>query len=579
MRGAVEAANNAGGDETHTITFSVSPLPATFNLPNGPLSIDSNIKLIGQGQSQTFIDGRNISHTTQNQCFLVHQYKTLSVRELTVQYGYGVTTGGGAMYIDAGATVSMSNCRVVNNVAYAKGGAIYVNDYATLDVSVCDISGNQAGSAGGAVYNKGTVQIYTSTFTGNRVAYSVDVGPDGYAGGAIFLDGAGSCEIHYSTLEGNYSTQTANSVGGAIYNSSPYHTLEIDYSTFKYNSSINGGALYSKGVCDIAKSAFFENDAEVNGGAVYIDDGNELNAINCTFSANSANDYGGAIYDGASSDDAKVYLSYVTITDNHADYDEDGTGNGGGIFQQEAEINCVNTIIAGNHDESTGIFSFILPDYAGTLTSAGHNLIGVNQTGLFASLAGETAGNKTGTLNEPLDPRLDSLQNNGGLTYTHAPLIDSPAIDAGSNTDLFGTEIAEDQREVSRPINGKYNQVKSNDIGAHESSMINCDSNIVAVYEADGTTRLFTETTGDYALSELFDQYEPGTYVWKCWNGWVESAIDFDEEGYTHIVRGGYDCDRAEMIDTSYFNAIESYSRPSLTISAGTGPSNWKELS
>ena len=56
------------------------------------------------------------------------------------------------------------------------------------------------------------------------------------------------------------------------------------------------------------------------------------------------------------------------------------------------------------------------------------------------------------------NPRLGPLQDNGGPTFTHALLQDSPAVDAGDNNGAPAT----DQRGVSRP------QGSTVDIGAYE---------------------------------------------------------------------------------------------------------------
>jgi len=62
------------------------------------------------------------------------------------------------------------------------------------------------------------------------------------------------------------------------------------------------------------------------------------------------------------------------------------------------------------------------------------------------------------------DPLLGPLQNNGGLTLTHALLPGSPAIDTGSPTvcPLF------DQRGYNRPLDGNGDGIPICDIGPYE---------------------------------------------------------------------------------------------------------------
>jgi hypothetical protein len=57
-----------------------------------------------------------------------------------------------------------------------------------------------------------------------------------------------------------------------------------------------------------------------------------------------------------------------------------------------------------------------------------------------------------------VDPLLGPLQDNGGSTDTHLPMLGSPAIDAGDAT----TALPRDQRGVRRP------QGPASDIGSVE---------------------------------------------------------------------------------------------------------------
>ncbi len=61
-----------------------------------------------------------------------------------------------------------------------------------------------------------------------------------------------------------------------------------------------------------------------------------------------------------------------------------------------------------------------------------------------------------------IDPLLGPLQDNGGLTFTHALDANSPAVDAGGACDLGNNPLLNDQRGTSRP------QGDTCDIGAFE---------------------------------------------------------------------------------------------------------------
>jgi hypothetical protein len=147
-----------------------------------------------------------------------------------------------------------------------------------------------------------------------------------------------------------------------------------------------------------------------------------------------------------------VNLSSVTLINNTADVDNDGLGSGGGI--SAAFITLNNSILAENKEGPT-----TPSDCSGTFTSQGYNFI---QT-IGCTINGTTTGNITGQA-----PLLGPLQDNGGLTLTHAPLPGSPVIDKGNPaTPGSGGNAcpATDQRGVARPIGSRC------DIGAVETNL------------------------------------------------------------------------------------------------------------
>ncbi|MEZ4754523.1 MAG: choice-of-anchor Q domain-containing protein [Bdellovibrionota bacterium] len=104
-----------------------------------------------------------------------------------------------------------------------------------------------------------------------------------------------------------------------------------------------------------------------------------------------------------------------------------------------------------------------------SLGSNGFNIIG-NPSG-FTFVA--TTGDQVGTEANPLDPLLGPLQDNGGSTFTHAPEIGSPAIDAGG---FIGATLrvaagcsGVDQTGNPRPQAGTPTGAAQCDIGAVEA--------------------------------------------------------------------------------------------------------------
>ena len=99
----------------------------------------------------------------------------------------------------------------------------------------------------------------------------------------------------------------------------------------------------------------------------------------------------------------------------------------------------------------------------GAIMSVGHNLSNDDTCGFTSP------GDLTNT-----DPLLGPLQNNGGLTETHALLPGSPAIDAAPEncTDFEVNPLSIDQRGAPRPVDGNGDGITACDIGAFEVQLV-----------------------------------------------------------------------------------------------------------
>jgi len=167
-------------------------------------------------------------------------------------------------------------------------------------------------------------------------------------------------------------------------------------------------------------------------------------------SGNSALSDGGGIY-SVTYAPHQVSLNNVTISNNTTT-----SGVGGGIRIYETDpppvVSFQNTIIADNSGADA--------DCVGVLTSQGYNLLQTVSSG--CTITGDLTGNLTG-----VSPNLGPLANNGGPTWTHVLLPDSPAIDAGNPSGCTDSAdppnfLTTDQRGELRP------QGAACDIGAYE---------------------------------------------------------------------------------------------------------------
>ena len=159
----------------------------------------------------------------------------------------------------------------------------------------------------------------------------------------------------------------------------------------------------------------------------------------CTFSGNSTS--GGGIYNfGAFSGGATATLKVIASI-------------GGGIYNQGptgGELEIGGTILNAGAS-GANIYN------SGPLTSDGYNLSSDDGGGFLTSA--------TDQINT--DPKLGPLRDNGGPTFTHALLSNSPAIDQCMS---FG--VTTDQRGVPRPFDfsaiANASGGDGSDIGAFE---------------------------------------------------------------------------------------------------------------
>jgi hypothetical protein len=200
--------------------------------------------------------------------------------------------------------------------------------------------------------------------------------------------------------------------------------------TIADGAATDGGAILNDGDLSIFNSTLSGNNATADGGAIRND--GTLKITNSTLSDNhaaGAQSDGGAILNGIGH---SATLGNVTLVKNAA-------GRNGGGVSSGGTLNLKNSIIALNAAGTAGNNAFIS---GGTATSSGYNLSNDDGGGFLTS-----TGDQINT-----DPILGPLKNNGGLSFTHAPLSNSPAIDTGKDLGMDGNPTGRDQRGSVRPV-------------------------------------------------------------------------------------------------------------------------------
>ena len=232
---------------------------------------------VGQGASNTVIDGSKIAYYTDGSDDGIIEYSANDITVANITFKGGAGTDGGAIYTDLDFYCSSSS--FIGNSATNDGGAVYVVGDALLER--CTFRNNTADVGGGAVYGEGSVIDYGGNYTlntadwGGAVAQGASVGPDNTSGfysstftknsavdgngGAIYADD-GDTIVVASRFTGNMSTDN----GGAIAKQGCSELSELG-SVTPYGLAY---LVLDKCTLDISDSNFLSNTAAGDGGAV-----------------------------------------------------------------------------------------------------------------------------------------------------------------------------------------------------------------------------------------------------------------------------------------------------------------------
>jgi sugar lactone lactonase YvrE len=352
------------------------------------------------------------------------------------------------------------------------------------DVSVSNANDSGAGSlrqaiidvpAAGSIDFSPGVGGQTINLTSELVlSKEVTIDASGLVGG-MTVSGGGSVRIIRITAAGNLTLRSLaltggkrigaadNGFGGAIFNDG---TATIERCTFTGNSALNyGGGIHNAQNATMAVNGctFTENFVGLYGGA--ISNSSVLTVNGSTFDRNTSNFEGGGIYTDFSS---TLTVTNSTFSGNSAVF------YGGAMFNGSPRMTLSSSTLAGNRADRIG--GGIYNDFFGTPSSSIQSSIVTQNTALEdENIFGPWTGANNLTSG---DPKLSPLGNFGGPTKTMPPLPDSPALDAGGTTTLLT-----DQRGQPRVLRAAL------DIGAYESP--------VSDYNRTGATIYSRVTPGD----------------------------------------------------------------------------------
>ncbi len=261
----------------------------------------------------------------------------------------------------------------------------------------------------------------------------------------------GDLTLNATTITGGdiYASQA---FAGGIYNN--FGKVRLNNSIVNNNTAGFGGGIYNNcGTLTLSNSTVSGNNAIVAGG-IYNNCGT-LTLSNSTVSGNIASVVGsiGSIAGGIYNNSGTLSLSNSTVSGNRAD-------RYGGIFNYNlGTVILERNLIAGNQSSYPGAEIYNLA----TIVSSNDNLFGHSGESnseafyQFTPSSSDITATSDGTRRTALSSILETtLATNGGRIFTHALVIDSPAVDA------VPSGPATDQRGVERPQGAAY------DIGAFE---------------------------------------------------------------------------------------------------------------
>lgn len=476
LRAAVIEANQLPGADR-------VELPAgTFNLTIGGIDDFGNfgdldtlgpIEIVGAGAGSTVIaafgvDGAidvigasaSLSDVTVQGARVRNAFgATLALVRSEVTQVFHIGAQLGLPAVENHGSLTLSFVRVANNSADG------VRSDGQLTITDSEISNNHPPGpppfpddigSGVVIDHPGVALIERSVVSGNS-----SFGDEAVGAGLVHRS-AGSLTVRHSRFFGNQPTGV---LLRSLFTGTGAGPVSITDSTIADNDrgvEIRAGNLPDLPV-RVERTSVVGSDAFAQAGAgVRITGGRRLVLVNATISGNRAGTDGGGFFLDSTSGQAPVVELYSsTVTENVADADNNGSGNGGGVAVVAGNFSYTSTVIGNNVDAgSSGSAS--APDCAGAIFSGGFSSLH-RATGCTLSAG---AGDVNGA-----HPLLAALALDGGTTPTHVPVAGSPLLDrgpaAGCQDDEQSTLLV-DQRGYPRSVDGDAVPGARCDIGAAE---------------------------------------------------------------------------------------------------------------
>lgn len=351
----------------------------------------------------------------------------LSVSGSTFQQNFA-TEWGGAVLVSIGST-SIASSTFTANAALVKGGAVFLDSQNPFSIDTSQFTLNRVDATSGTAFGAAiliedaTGSIDQVDVSSNTLASTTGAG---LRGAGIAITSASDVAITQSTIADNETDSTANANSGA--------GIWVDDSSAGLYESVVRNNEPSGGIVIQDSSAVIEDSTiDAHGGL----GGLVVSALNS----------GGT---------TQVDTRRSTLSDNVFGINAESLGDPLSFTVVNSTLS--GNLIAGRASGATASLEMTASTVAGGLlsTSFGSTLT-VSDSIISGSCNGVTLVDAN-VWDDPScgvgavsDVGIGPLLDNGGPTLTHAPLVTSPALEAGALRCLTAPIDAEDQRGQSRP--------------------------------------------------------------------------------------------------------------------------------
>lgn len=325
--------------------------------------------------------------------------------------------------------LTIDNCRFENNISSTDGGAIYSTT--TLLVKNSTFLNNSAKYSGGAIYAFVVApEIENSTFIGNTAS--------GMDGGAVAAQGRLEKGTHLIVKNSRFSGNQADEQGGAVFVDNET-LLTVHNSRFDHNRAADGGAIHYEYNALITGSSVYENtaDPELDG------DG-----------------YGGGIH-SVGYEATTVTIQNTSIYKNTARFGGGLCGDYGSWSTVSVQNSSLLDNVPTNVDGSLGTYVKYENNILAYLDNGEHYM-------RYADFPSGSSNNLVTDLFGPAAAGFTDVGPESLALRWQPPVLaigsGSLAIDAGSNS----TCLATDQRGWVRPVDGDEDGDAVCDAGAYE---------------------------------------------------------------------------------------------------------------